>query len=445
MGRVLYPRMDHEYPRIERGRGVYLYDDAGKRYLDGCSGAVVSNLGHGVEEIARVLARQAREVAFVHRTHFANPALEDLAREMDLWTSPSLTHSLYASSGSEAVELALKVARQYALVTGQPGRYLALSRWNSYHGSTLGALSLSGHVSRRRMMAPLLYRFPAVPPPYCYRCFGGLEPQECGLWCAHQLEVALARVGAEHVAAFFVEPIVGASGGAIVPPEGYLELVREICHRHGVLLVADEIMTGFGRTGKNFALDHWKVEPDVMTVGKGIAAGYASLAGVMVSDHVAETISQGSGGFGPGHTFSNNPLACATGAAVLRHMREHRLVERAARMEPVLREKLEEMADRRWSVGEIRGRGLLFGVEFVQCRQSRKPFDCAQDFTPRLMAECLRRGLVIYPAHGGAEDGRSGDAILVAPPLVISPEEIEELVDILEASLAHLESLVAGA
>lgn len=435
---LICPLIHHDYPVIERGEGIYLYDDQGKKYIDGCSGAVVSSIGHGVEEIARAMAQQARKLAFVHRFHFSNPEAQKLAREVSALAPPSLNRCLFAGSGSEAVELAMKVARQYFVELGEPERDLFVSRFTSYHGSTLGALSLSGHTARRQLMEPLLHHYPAVPPPYCYRCFGALSYPECDLACALELESALIRAPSGKVAALFLEPIIGASGGVIVPPEGYLKRVREICDRHGILLVADEVMTGFGRTGKNFAVDHWEVSPDLMALGKGIAAGYANLSGLLVSDKVFEVIEQASGKFMAGHTFSNNPLSAATGVAVLRYMRDQDLVRRSGVLGSQLGKELKNLYAQEESVGDVRGLGLFWGIEFVRDRASRTPFTRQKGFTGRLVSECMDRGLVIYPADGGGADGHSGDAVILAPPLTINQDQISQMVSILQEALAQV-------
>ncbi len=440
---VLYPDLGRKPPRVERGEGVFLYDSAGKRYLDGSSGAVVANLGHGIPEIAEAMAAQARQVAFVYRTQFSSRALDELADAVCRLTPAGLNHCFFVNSGSEAVEIALKIARQYWLETGHPEKQWAVSRWISYHGGTLGALSLSGHPGRRRAMAPLLHLFPAVPPAYCYRCFADLTHPDCGLRCATELETAILRLGPRSVAAFFAEPIVGASGGALVPPPGYFEKVREICDRYQLLWVADEVMTGFGRTGRSFGVDHWTARPDLLVIGKGVSAGYASLAGVVASDEVYAAIRDGSGRFGAGHTLANNPLAAAVGAAVLAYLAEHDLIRNAAEMESCLGGRLAGLSRDHRCLGEVRGKGLFWGLEFVADRGTRRPFPPETGFTAALVSECFEQGLIVYPASGGA-DGNSGDAILIAPPLVIRPAEITELAAILDRALANVERRLCG-
>lgn len=438
--RVIYPDLRHSPPTIDRGQGVFLFDRQGRRYLDGSSGAVVANLGHGLPEIAEAMALQASRAAFVYRTQFSSEPLEQLADLVAGLTPPGFDpHCVFVNSGSEGTEMALKLARQYWLETGRPGKLWAVSRWTSYHGGTLGALSLSGHPARRRLMAPLLHAFPAVPPAYCYRCFAGLTYPGCDLRCATELETAILRLGPERVAVFFAEPIVGASGGAIVPPPGYFERIREICDRHEVLLAADEVMTGFGRTGRNFGLEHWGVLADLIVLGKGLGAGYAALAGVAVTDQVYQAIRSGSGRFAAGHTLANNPLACAVGVAVLRYLIEHDLVRKAAEMGSYLGDRLDAIARRHPSVGEVRGKGLFWGVEFVADRATRRTFPPGSAFTAALVKECFERGLIVYPASGGA-DGVTGDAILVSPPLVIGKPEVDQLGDLLDGALTAVEA-----
>lgn len=438
---VLYPYLKRRLPRVERGEGIYLYDADGKKYIDGCSGAITANIGHGVREVADAMAQQAARVAFVFRMHFSSAPLEQLAEEVATLTPGTLKYCFFANSGSEASELAMKVARQYWLEVGKATKYWMLSRQVSYHGGTLGALSLSGHPLRRRLMVPLLYHFPQVPAAYCYRCYVGLTFPECRLRCADELEKVILSLGPQHVAAFFVEPIVGASGAAIVPPDGYFARVREICDRYEVLLVADEVMTGFGRTGRNFGMDHWGVVPDIMVVGKGISGGYAPLAGIVISERIYSAIRDGTGVFLAGHTLCNNPLSCAVGVSVLRYLRKNGLVERAAALEPYLRDRLQEVASNRRTVGDVRGRGLFFGLEFVRERASREPFPGNVRFTDQVLDECFRRGLILYPSRGMVNGGL-GDAILIAPPLTVTKAQIDELVEVLNDSLAAVEGRV---
>lgn len=292
---VIKPELGKTYPYVSHGKGIYLYDQAGKRYLDGCSGAVTASIGHAVEEVAEAMYAQAKEVSFAYRSHFSSAAVEALGAKLASWAPGSLNWSFFVSSGSEATETAQKMAIQYWQERGMPTKNRIISRWMSYHGITMGALSMSGHVLRRKRFVPLLADYPAISAPYPYRRPEGMSEEAYALQCANELETALLRIGPEQVAAFIAEPVIGASGGAVVPPDGYFQRIREICDRYQILFIADEVMTGVGRTGKRFGIDHWGVVPDLITLGKGMSAGYTPMAAAMATDEIIETITKGSG------------------------------------------------------------------------------------------------------------------------------------------------------
>lgn len=437
-GHVFYRAPKKTYPVVERGEGIFLYDTSGKRYLDGCSGALVSNIGHGVEEIVEIMAEQARKVAFAHTSQFTNAPQEDLAGLIANMAPGSQNRVYFVSGGSEATETAIKMARQYHLQRGNRSKHKIIARWISYHGNTLGALSMSGHTGRRRPHEPLLLDFAHIPPAYCYRCpFGSTYPQ-CSLRCAHALEEAILLEGPENVAAFIAEPVVGASAGAVSPPSEYFRIIREICNQHDVLFIADEVMTGFGRTGRNFAMDHWKTVPDITTTGKGISAGYSPLAAVIATDEVHQAFLNGNGKFIHGHTYGGNPLSCAVGAAVLRHIQRHGLVARAAEMGEYLLERLQGLSHHP-TVGDVRGKGLMIGIELVADQVSRRPFEPNQSIAERLGAIAFENGLILYPGSGQA-GGIQGDQFMVAPPFIISRSEADLLVELIDRSLTQLEA-----
>ena len=294
------------------GKGVYLYDLEGKKYLDACSGAVTANIGHGVAEIIEAIRKQADKVSFVYRSQFTSEPAEKLAQKIANLAEGDLNWSFFVNSGSEATETAMKIAIQHWQEKGIGSKYKILSRWVSYHGITLGALSMSGHKNRRERFVPLLEDFPTVHPPYCYRCPFNKTIKNCGYLCAHELETTIKRIGAEHIAAFIAEPVIGAAGAAITPPPEYFNIIKEICDRNNILLIADEVMTGFGRTGTMFAFEQWGIVPDIVALGKGMGAGYTPIAATLVSDHVMEPILQGSKVVMSGHTLSANPQSCAT-------------------------------------------------------------------------------------------------------------------------------------
>ncbi|MGD8191777.1 aspartate aminotransferase family protein [Brevibacillus ginsengisoli] len=433
------PELGKTYPTVSHGKGIYLYDQNGNAYIDGCSGAVTASIGHGVEEVAEAMHEQARKVSFAYRSHFTSDAVEELAAKLAQWSPGDVNWSFFVSSGSEATETAQKIAIQYWQEQGNTRKNRIISRWMSYHGITMGALSMSGHVLRRKRFVPLLADYPAVSAPYPYRKPTGLTDEEFGLRCADELETAILRVGAENVAAFIAEPIIGASGGAIVPPDGYFQRIREICDKHQILFIADEVMTGIGRTGKKFGIDHWQVVPDMMALGKGMSAGYTPMAATIVSDAIIETITQGSASIMAGHTYSANPQSAAVCLAVMSYMEKHNLVENARIQGEYLLQELAKLTEEFSIVGEARGRGLLCGLEFVKNQKSKEPFPLQKGITNRLIQRAFTKGLMIYPAVGAIE-GIAGDAIIVAPPLVITKEEIDQILAILRETIKEIQA-----
>jgi adenosylmethionine-8-amino-7-oxononanoate aminotransferase len=431
---VIKPELGKTYPFVSHGKGIYLYDRDGKRYIDGCSGAVTASIGHAVEEVAEAMYEQAKQVSFAYRSQFSSEAVEELGAKLAEWAPGSLNWSFFVSSGSEATETAQKIAIQYWQEKGFPSKNRIISRWMSYHGITMGALSMSGHVLRRKRFVPLLADYPTISAPYPYRRPEGMPLEEYALRCANELETAILRVGPEHVAAFIAEPVIGASGGAVVPPDGYFQRIREICDKYQVLFIADEVMTGIGRTGKAFGVDHWGVQPDLMALGKGMSAGYTPMAAAMATEEIIETIARGSGLIMAGHTYSANPQSAATALAVLRYMEKHNLVEKAAKNGQYLLAKLQQLAEEIPLIGEARGLGLLCGLEFVKEKATKEPFPLSQGVSSRVIQRAFEKGLLIYPAIGGL-DGVAGDAVIVSPPLTITTEEIDELIGLLREAV----------
>jgi len=436
---VIKPELAKTYPFVAYGKGVFLYDQQGKPYLDGCSGAVTASIGHGVEEIAEAMEKQARQVSFAYRSHFSSEPVEELAAKLAALAPGQVNWSFFVSSGSEATETAQKIAIQYWQEKGYDRKNRIISRWMSYHGITMGALSMSGHVLRRKRFVPLLADYPAIPAPYPYRKPEQVTLEEYARLTADELETAIRRIGAENVAAFIAEPVIGASGGAVVPPDGYFQRIREICDRYHVLFIADEVMTGVGRTGKNFGIDHWQVVPDLMALGKGMSAGYTPMAAAMVSDEIIKTIAAGSGLIMAGHTYSANPQSAATSLAVLQYVEKHRLIERSAAMGQYLLQGLQRIADEFPLVGDARGLGLLCGIELVKDKQTKEPFPLAAGVTNIVLKRAFEKGLILYPAVGGL-DGVAGDAIIVAPPLTITTAEIDQLLEMLRSALADVQA-----
>lgn len=425
------------FPQAVRGDGVWLWDSEGNRYLDFSGSAAVNFIGHGVKEISRAMAKQAQRLEFVHSSQFVTPQAEEFAAELLEFAGRNFRGGAvyFTSGGSEAVETALKLARQYQVEIGQGSRFRILSRRQSYHGATLGALAVSGNNRRREIYLPMVREFEHIAAPYCYRCDYGCK--DCGRKYADDLEAALRRAEGE-AAAFILEPVSGATLGAVSPPEKYLSRVAEICRRHHVLLIADEVMTGFGRTGKNFAVDHWQVAPDIMVTGKGIASGYFPLGAVIASERVAQAVAGGSGAFIHGFTYNAHPVAVAAGRAVLKRIRSNKLVAAAnsekGKIGRALKKELNPLRDLS-PVGDVRGIGLLWGVEFVSDKKSRQPFPPKINFAGRVAHAAMQRGLLVYPMQG-CVDGTAGDHLLIAPPAVITPREIKNAVKILREAIS---------
>ena len=418
-----------------RGEGVYVWDADGKRYMDFSSSAAVNFIGHGVAEIAAAMAAQAKQLEFVHSSQFTTLVAEEYAQELLDFAGKHFAGSCvyFTSGGSEAIEAALKLARQYQVEIGQSKRHQVLSRDQSYHGSTLGALAVSGNKRRREMYLPMVREFAHVAFPYCYRCAYDCTDgcRNCGQEYAADLEKAIETTQGQ-AAAFIVEPVSGATLGAVVPPPGYLQSVAEICRRQGVLLVADEVMTGMGRTGRNFAVEHWDVAPDILVTAKGLSSGYAPLGALLVTKKVADAIAKGSGAFLHGFTYNSHPISVAAGRAVLRVLQRENLVRaadgsREGSAASLLRAALETLRECK-AVGDVRGIGLLWGIEFVADKASKEPLSPDLNFAGRVGQAAAKRGLMVYPMQG-CVDGVAGDHLLIAPPAVIASEEIQWAVE----------------
>jgi adenosylmethionine-8-amino-7-oxononanoate aminotransferase len=427
------------FPAAVRGQGVYVWDAEGKRYLDFSGSAAVNFIGHGVPEISAAMAEQASQLEFVHTSQFTTPIAEEYARELLEFAGENFRGGAvyFTCGGSEAVETALKLARQYQVEAGQTQRYQVLSRSRSYHGSTLGALSVSGNKRRREIYLPMVREFAHVGIPYCYRCAYDCSDgcRNCGLEYAAELERAIEATNGQ-AAAFIFEPVSGATVGAAVPPPGYLQKIAEVCRRHGVLLIADEVMSGMGRIGRNFAVEHWDVGPDILVTAKGLSSGYAPLGAVLASKRVVDGLASGT--FLHGFTYNAHPVSLAAGRAVLRYLKCGKLVSQAdsaagQTIAAHLQCALAKLLDLR-GVGDVRGIGLLCGVEFVADKRSKKPFAPESNFAGRVASAALKRGLLVYPIQG-CVDGVSGDHLLIAPPAVITGEQVDWAVEQLGKSV----------
>ncbi len=433
---VFYRNPRKFYPTAERGKGIYIYDSEGKEYIDGSSGAVVVNIGHGVKEIQEAMIEQAELISFCHGSQFTTDKAVELADKICALAPPGMERVYYNSGGSEAVETAIKMARQYQVDRGVPSKFKVISRWTSYHGNTLGALALGGHTGRRKYYQPMIMHTPHIVPCYCYRCPFDLKPDTCQVECAKDLEKMILLEGPDSVSAFIAEPVVGATAGALIPKDVYFQKIREICSKYDVLLIVDEVMTAIGRTGKNFAMMHWDVNPDMIIAGKGLGSGYTPINTVITTKRVHSTIKEGNGAFVHGHTYSQNPCSCAIASAVLDYVRDNDLVNRSAQMGTYLLEKLKDLS-KHSIVGDVRGLGLFAGVELVKEREGKVPFDAKANINVRIGSRAFQKGLICYPGGGGA-DGIRGDHILLAPPLIITEEEIDRLVGILDESIGEV-------
>jgi len=430
---VFYRKLGYEYPKIVRGEGCWLIDERGKRYLDAVGGAYVANLGHSNPEIANSIAEQCRQFGYLSGTMFTHGPVENLADELADTLPGDLSKLYFLCSGSEAVEAALKLARQYWVERGRPNKHRIIALGPGYHGSTLLALSASAREAHKAPFRPWLVDVHRIPAPYPYRCECGGRGPACPVCSADVLEEAIEKLGADEVAAFIAEPVGGSSTGASTPRPEYFKRVREICDRHDVLFVADEVLVGVGRTGTWWAIEPYGVTPDIMTFGKGVSAGYAALSGIAAPERIVDVMAKGSGSFVHAQTFSHHPVSCAAGVATMKYLKQHKLVERCAQMGRVLHERLRLLADLP-HVGDVRGRGLLAGIEFVEDKGSRAPFPRSEKFAERFADAALAAGITVWPNVGHA-DGTSGDAALIAPPFIITEPEIDEIVGRLTTAL----------
>lgn len=435
--------MGHVFPRhcgaqmktAVGGEGCYLIDADGKRYLDGSGGAAVSCLGHGDPEVIGAVKAQLDRLAFAHTGFFTSEPAEALADLLIEHAPGDLDRVYLVSGGSEAVEAALKLARQYHLERGEPQRRHLIARRQSYHGNTLGALAAGGNEWRRSQFAPMLIDVSHIAP--CYEYAGkrdGESPHDYGQRVAQELEDEILRLGPDTVMAFIAEPVVGATLGAVPAVEGYFKRIREICDSYGVLLILDEVMCGMGRTGHLFAVEAEGIRPDILTVAKGLGAGYQPIGAMLCTREIYDTIAHGSGFFQHGHTYMGHPVAAAAGNAVVRAIVERDLLARVREMGQQLETALRDTLNAHPNVGDIRGRGLFWGVELVADRGTRMPFDPSRAIAARLKDAAFERGLICYPMRG-TRDGREGDHVLLAPPFIIEPEHIAELTDKLAGAI----------
>ncbi|MBL4807063.1 MAG: aspartate aminotransferase family protein [Rhodobacteraceae bacterium] len=428
MSHVFHRNSNFTPPIVQRGEGVYLYDTQGKQYLDGSGGAAVSCLGHGDAKVTDAIKSQLDQVAFAHTGFFTSAPAEALADKLIAHAPDGLDKVYLVSSGSEAIEAALKLSRQYFLEIDQPSRTKVIARRQSYHGNTLGALAAGGNLIRRKPFAPLMIETSHIAPCYEYRDRRADETSaEYGLRIANELETEIKRLGPENVMAFVAEPVVGATAGAVPPVAGYFKRIREICDKHGVLLILDEIMCGMGRTGTLFAIEQDGISPDITTIAKGLGAGYQPIGAMLCRSKIHDTIASGSGFFQHGHTYLGHPVAAAAGLAVLTRLIDDGLVAQSMAMGQQLQDALVSAFGQHPNIGDIRGRGLFRGLEFVADRDTKTPFSPDILISKRLKEATFDAGLICYPMSGTI-DGVNGDHLLLAPPFILDSSHIDEII-----------------
>lgn len=436
----------HHVPRLaSRAEGIYIYDQAGQRYLDGSGGAAVSCLGHGHPKVLAAMHAQIDQLAYAHTSFFTSAVSEALADHLVANAPEGLSEVYFVSGGSEAVEAALKMARQYYVEIGQPQRTRFIARRQSYHGNTLGALALGGNEWRRRQFEPLLMDVGRVSPCYEYR--DRLEGETQDQYTARllaELEAQILAMGPETILGFCAEPVVGATAGAVPPTPGYFKGIRALCDRYGILLIADEVMCGMGRTGTLYAIEQEGCVPDLLTVAKGLGGGYQPIGAVLATSEIVSALKSGSGLFQHGHTYIGHPTACAAALAVQQVLVEDGVVNQVGGLGDYLAQQLRAVFGDHPNVGDIRGRGLFWGLEFVTDRSSKQPFDPALKLNQVIKAQAIAHGLLVYPM-GGTIDGRQGDHVLLAPPFICTHAQLDELVDKLRLAVQDALAMVSGA
>ena len=429
MTHILHRQIHSVLPVAAGGQGIELVDKAGKRYLDASGGAAVSCLGHGHPAVNAALHAQIDKLAYAHTSFFTTDVAEQLADRLIADAPAGLSHVYLVSGGSEAIEAAIKMARQYFTERGETGRRHIIARRQSYHGNTLGALAAGGNEWRRAQFAPLLIQTHHVDPCFAYRFRdAGETEEEYGRRAAQSLEAKILELGADTVMAFVAETVAGATAGAVPPVKGYFRRVREICDKYGVLLILDEVMCGMGRTGTLHACEQEGISPDLMTIAKGLGGGYEPIGATLLSHKIHDTFAKGSGFFQHGHTYMAHPLACAAALAVQETIRRDDLLTNVREMGALLRRRLGERFGNHAHVGDIRGRGLFQAVELVEDRSSKTPFDPALKLHAKVKKAAMARGLMVYPM-GGTIDGQRGDHVLLAPPFIVNAAQIDEIVD----------------
>ncbi|MDB2555973.1 aminotransferase class III-fold pyridoxal phosphate-dependent enzyme [Flavobacteriaceae bacterium] len=436
---IVCPDWNKQYPKITHGNGVFLYDKNDKKYLDASSGsAAVSNLGYGLEGIGEIVKEQINKISVLPTHAFSTEVVEEYMKKLIDFCPPDFERAWTSTSGTEAVENAIKLALQYQQLIGQKQRYKIISRWFSYHGNSIFTLDVGGMKYRRETYGKWMHNFPHIPPVYQYRYGKGLSEEEYCDQCINDLISSIEKNGPETIAAFIAEPIVGAALGAVAPPKRYFSEVKKICEAYGIVFIADEIMTGFGRLGNNFGIERYNTTPDIIASGKGISGGYFPLSAVIANEKISAVFESNASPFKAGHTFACNPLGAVVGSYVIDYMNKNRVVDNASKMGALLKTELNKLKEFEF-VGDVRGEGLLLGIEFVQDRQSKNAFSRELNLSKLIFLEALERGLILYPGSG-SQNGILGDHLLICPPLTINKNEVMEISTILQEVLKDLQS-----
>jgi adenosylmethionine-8-amino-7-oxononanoate aminotransferase len=433
---------DRPFPVIERAEGIYLYDQKGQRYIDGSGGSsVVTTIGHGVMEVTQAMVEQAQKFSFYPAHAFSNEKfleLCDLVVSLAPGDLKDNSRVWVTCTGTDATDDAVRLARQYWVESGKASKYQVITRWQAFHGNTISVAGYSGITGRRRTFQPMFIDSPHIPPAFCYRCPFEHTYPECNLLCARSLETAIRQQGPENVAAFIAEPVVGAALGCVAAPPGYFQHIREICDRYDVLFIADEVMTGWGRTGSLWGIEHWGVTPDIIATAKGMTAGYTPLSAVIARDEIWGTLEKNHSAFKAGHTLNANAVSCAGAIAVIQYILRNNLVENSRQRGEQALKGLGDLMEKHPIVGDARGKGMMFGFELVKDQETKQIFDARQRASVTFESAAMRRGLVTYPCTGTV-DGTLGDMMLLAPPLVTSEVQINDILNILDDTLGEIE------
>lgn len=429
-----------DYITADHGKGIYLFDSEGKQYLDAIGGTHVSSIGYGVEAIAEAMAEQSNKVNFVHKALFTSQAQEDLATNIAEMAPEGMSRVSFATGGSTANEMAIQMAQYYQMEKDRPHRRKTIARWHSYHGRTIATLSLSGNMFVRRNMPITQMDFPHIQAPSCYQCPYKKTFPECNLQCAEELKTCIEQEGPDSVSSFIAEPIIGGAGSAIVPPPGYYERIREICDEYDILFISEEVITSFGRTGKNFGIEHWGATPDIITSAKALSSGYAPIAALIVHDKISDTLMSGKrAGIPVFTTYSGHPISCAAALAVQHYIAEHDLINQCASRGVYLKSRLQQLAAREPLIGDVRGEGLMLGLEFVADLETHKPFPRSTQLVGNLVKTALDNGLIIRGQPGTGTEA-NGDHIMLSPPFIISESECDDIVMLLEKSIQQVKA-----